>query len=115
MLRRESNERGEPFFFLMLAALLLGCTDIHNTNETQTGNEAENENESIMLNCTVKYVDLEGGFYGLICGDEKYYPINLPEEYRQDGLRVSVVARITNATTFAMWGTPVEVLEIRKV
>ena len=95
---------------LMLAVLLLGCAEVQTTTDDE-----ENGNGNLTLNCTVRYIELEGGFYGLICGDEKYYPINLPEEYRQDGLRVSVVARIANVTTFAMWGTPVEILEIRKV
>ena len=104
---------------LMLAALLLGCAgEVGEQATSGEGNGTEsfgNGNGNLTLNCTVRYIELEGGFYGLICGDEKYYPINLPEEYRQDGVRVSVVARIANVTTFAMWGTPVEILEIRKV
>jgi len=68
-----------------------------------------------VLDCTVRYVDLEGGFYGLVCGDEKYYPINLPEEYKQDGLRVVAVVKPVNVVTAVMWGTPVEVLAIHKI
>ena len=98
------------FLILVLAVLLLGCAEVQTTTDDE-----ENGNGNLTLNCTVRYVELEGGFYGLICGDEKYYPVNLPEEYRQDGLRVCVVARIANVTTFTMWGTPVEVLAIYKI
>lgn len=63
---------------------------------------------------TVKFIDLEGGFYGLI-GDhgERYNPINLNSEYKVDGLRVRFEAKILEDTaTIQMWGTPIEVIEV---
>lgn len=96
---------------LALALLAIGCV------QDQFQNQATNVNNSIKtiaLNCTVCYVDLEGGFYGLECGG-KYLPINLPDEYKQDGLRVSVVAKPANVTTIYMWGVPVEILEIQEL
>ena len=64
---------------------------------------------------TVKYIDLEGGFYGIITDKgEKLNPLNLPDEYKIDGLRVKFKARILrNVTTTQMWGTPVEIIEIK--
>lgn len=63
---------------------------------------------------TVKYINLEGGFYGIITDNgKKIYPINLPNEYKTDGLRVKFKARILRNVTTQMWGTPVEIIEIR--
>ncbi len=65
---------------------------------------------------TIKYISLEGGFYGII-GDrgDKYFPLNLPEEFRQDCLRVEFKAKIRkDVATIQMWGVPVELIEIKK-
>ena len=64
---------------------------------------------------TVKYIGLEGGFYGII-GDDggRYQPLNLPEEYRVDGLRIWFKAKIReDVATIYMWGTPIEILEVK--
>ena len=62
---------------------------------------------------TIRYVDLEGGFYGLIADDGATYdPTPLPDSLRKDGLRVRFRVQETKAMTTRMWGTPVEVLRI---
>jgi hypothetical protein len=63
---------------------------------------------------TVVYVRLEGGFYGIIGNDGKrYYPLNLPEEYRVDGLTVRFEGVLrSDVATFHMWGTPIELRNI---
>jgi len=72
--------------------------------------------DRISGNGTITYVDLEGGFYGIVADDgERYLPANLPEEYRQDNLRVKFVVEPTGETaTIQQWGTPVEIVEIEK-
>jgi len=66
---------------------------------------------------TVRYVELEGGFYGLVDDDStRYLPQNLAEEYRRDGLRVRFRAVEQDSTaTMQMWGTPVEILDILRL
>lgn len=63
---------------------------------------------------TVKYIELEGGFYGI--EDENgqtYYPINLTEDYKEDGLRIMFKYKArTDIMTTVMWGTPVEITAI---
>ncbi len=64
---------------------------------------------------TVKFIDLEGGFYGIMGDDSKNYdPINnLGQEFEKDGLRVNFEAKIrTDIATTRMWGTPVEIIKI---
>ncbi|BBL66991.1 putative hemolysin [Methanoculleus chikugoensis] len=74
----------------------------------------ETATDRVSGNGTVTYIDLEGGFYGIVADDgEHYLPTDLPAEYRQDGLRVVFVVDIMNETaTIQQWGTPVEVVEI---
>ncbi len=66
---------------------------------------------------TVRYIDLEGGFYGIETDDgASLDPVNLPQEYRKDGLRVKVrVERLEDQVSFRMWGTLVRVLEIERL
>lgn len=54
---------------------------------------------------TVVYVPLEGGFFGIV-GDSgvRYEPVNLPEEFCRDGLRVVFVAEYIEAASIHMWG-----------
>lgn len=66
---------------------------------------------------TVRWVELEGGFFGIVADDNtRYEPLNLPEAYQQDGLRVRLSARIRNdyASIF-MWGTIIEILDIQSL
>ena len=65
---------------------------------------------------TVVFMDLEGGFYGIESEDgERYFPINLPVIFREDGLRVAFDMRIrTDVMTTVMWGTTVEIIEIAR-
>lgn len=65
---------------------------------------------------TVRYIDLEGGFWGIVSDDGKHYdPINLAKEYQQEGLRVAVEAVVANRVGIHMWGTIVEIRTITKI
>jgi hypothetical protein len=61
----------------------------------------------IMGQGTVRYIKLEGGFWGIITDNgQKILPKNLPKEYRKDGLRLSFEAReIKGMMTIQQWGT----------
>lgn len=89
---------------LLLAVIACGCT------------AAGGEDDRISGNGTVMYVDLEGGFYGIVADDgERYLPADLPVEFRQDGLRVAFTAdRATGAATLQQWGTPVDIVSIKE-
>ncbi|MHC4956034.1 MAG: hypothetical protein ACYTGZ_19485 [Planctomycetota bacterium] len=60
----------------------------------------------ILFEGTVNWVDLEGGFWGILGDDgKKYDPVNLPGEFAVDGLRVVVAARVLeDGVHFHMWG-----------
>ncbi len=66
---------------------------------------------------TIRYIDLEGGFYGIIGEKQEHYdPLNLLEEYQQDNLRVEFKARLTpNQNSIHMWGKIIYILEIEQL
>jgi len=66
---------------------------------------------------TIQYVNLEGGFYGLIDRDSgtRYAPGAIPDSLRIDGLRVEYEVRVRDVMTIQMWGTPVEILHLEQV
>jgi hypothetical protein len=66
---------------------------------------------------TIQYVNLEGGFYGLIDRDSgtRYAPGAIPDSLRIDGLQVRYEVRVRDAMTIQMWGTPVEILHLEQV
>lgn len=74
------------------------------------------EREEPMISGTVRYLEVEGGFYGLISDDgTRYDPINLPAEYKKNGLRVKFAVREKkDVMSFHMWGKIVEVIKIEK-
>jgi inhibitor of cysteine peptidase len=66
---------------------------------------------------TIRHIDLEGGFYGLEADDgTRLDPVNLPEEFQKDGLRVKArVERLKDRVSFHMWGRLVRILEIERL
>jgi hypothetical protein len=70
--------------------------------------------EAISGTGTVKYIDLEGGFYGIVGDDNKQYePMNLEQTYQKDGLRVRFQAKIRQEmASIYMWGTIIEITRI---
>lgn len=66
---------------------------------------------------TVIFVNLEGGFYGII-GDDgtNYYPLQLDDQYKVDGLRVAFEYEpVKETVTIQMWGEPVNLIFIEEI
>lgn len=66
---------------------------------------------------TVRWLTVEGGFFA-IAGDDgtTYDPIDLPAEFRADGLRVRFRARVReDLGSYRMAGPIVEVLEVSRL
>lgn len=66
---------------------------------------------------TVTWVPLEGGFYGIIADDgTQYDPLNLPEKYLKDGLRIRFSAvEEPDVVSFHMWGTFITITGVTPV
>ena len=96
---------------LLIGLLMIGC------RSTQDPDDAPDPEDIISDTGTVRYIDLEGGFYGLIADDSTHYlPDSLDASFRQDGLRVRFRAQIReDVMTMQMWGRPVRILDIARL
>lgn len=96
---------------LLIAFLSLLC---FGTGCKTTVNKNEHSENIVNFTATVRYIDIEGGFWGLISSDgKKYEPRILDNKYLKDGLKVRVKARILKDTAgFRMWGKQVEIINI---
>ena len=68
----------------------------------------------IEIHGTVVFKEFEGGFYGIEAEDGSAYdPMNLPEPFKKDGLKVNVKARLRpDAMGFHMYGSIIEIMDI---
>jgi inhibitor of cysteine peptidase len=70
-----------------------------------------------MTTGTVTYINLEGGFFGIVADDGKeYLPLNLETKYQVDTLRVAFDHEIVkDVATIQQWGTPVNLTSIEEI
>ncbi|MGM0546045.1 MAG: hypothetical protein ACQEST_04920 [Bacteroidota bacterium] len=68
---------------IAISLLVTNCNDL----QSVTGNDIQIEGE-------VTYMNIEGGFWAIKGDDETYDPTNLPKEFQQEGLQVTVDAEI---------------------
>ena len=65
---------------------------------------------------TIVFNDFEGGFYGITVGDLKLDPVNLPDEFKIDGLEVQFLGRMfPHTSSFHMWGITFYIIDIERV
>ena len=87
--------------------------------EEELGIKGESEKAMITdgILGTVTYLELEGGFYGIVGEDgNNYLPLNLEEEFKQDSLQVRFTyERREGVMTIAMWGQAVDITAIERV
>lgn len=66
---------------------------------------------------TVRHVELEGGFFGIV--DEqgnRFDPVNLPQRFEKDGLRVKFrMTKLPDQISFHMWGALVKITKIEQL
>jgi len=122
-LKADKNSSGIPILFLSaldeLEDKVKGFTSVIASQCSSPTKPVIPNSTSDIIQITgiVRYLQLEGGFYGIIGDDgEKYKPMNLEPQYEVDGLKVKVQARIVKGVAgIHMWGKSVEVLEIEKI
>lgn len=71
--------------------------------------------QSITIVGTIQYVELEGGFFGIVTEEgAKYFPQYLAPDFKVDGLSVRVDAMLEEQVIgIQMWGVPIRILSIR--
>jgi hypothetical protein len=101
------QKKGHPLNFLLLGVILLSTIAVTGCIEK----------ELRIATGVIKYIDIEGGFYGIFSNNgQKYEPLNLPSEFKQDGLNIRFTFRVTrNIMGFHMWGKLIYINEIEIV
>lgn len=100
-------------FLLILSGIGAACA----SSEVPPPNDVSDESDIVIEGTgTIRYVDLEGGFYGIVDEDgAQYDPINLDDAYKEDGLRVHFLAETRDdVMSVRMWGTVVEIIAIER-
>ncbi len=123
MRNRQSPLRLAGMLVMMMSGLLiLGCTSQEAESESQQVNEVNSASEdnsemksNSVITATVTYIDLEGGFFGLVTEEgDKYLPMNLMPEHRKEGTVLSFKAKQLKAlATIQQWGTPIELVDAK--
>ncbi len=109
-------KRKKSFFLLFL--LLLQFSFFHSCASTidKKSEEIARRGDIIEGTGTIRFIDLEGGFYGIVTHDSRYMPIELPPEFEIDGLRVKFKAEIReDLVSIHMWGILIELIYIDKI
>jgi hypothetical protein len=64
----------------------------------------------------VQFLNLEGGFYGIITDSgKKILPMNMVKEFAQHGAIVRIKGKVKNVMTIQQWGTPFTITEIELI
>jgi hypothetical protein len=64
----------------------------------------------------VQFLNLEGGFYGIITDSgKKILPMNMTKEFAQNGAIVRIKGEVKNVMTIQQWGTPFTITEIELI
>jgi hypothetical protein len=110
-------------FFSMLVCVFLvyGCNVGPNSRQgiqppAPDGHEEKGSSptDTVEIIGTLIYVNLEGGFFA-IQGDDgnKYNPINLPDAFKKDGMKVKALVRPQpDAMSLHMFGLIIEIIDI---
>jgi len=88
-----------------LADLVLYCRHAVNDEQAEINEKG-----------TVTYLGFEGGFFGIVGDDGKHYdPMDMPQEFKVDGLRVRFTVNFTDFCSYHMWGYIIRLVSIERL
>jgi len=78
---------------------------------------SKNDSDTVHIEGTVKFIDLEGGFWGIVGSDGKNYePVTLATKYQTDGQPVKVKAEMLNdQSSVHQWGTLIKIISVEVI
>ena len=93
-----------------------------NSNEEAAGHKMDDLKENLKDELSgwqrgrVQFLNLEGGFYGIITDSgRKILPMNMAQEFAQNGAIVRIKGKVKNVMTIQQWGTPFTITEIELI
>jgi len=105
---------------IALAVILAGCMPFENKGAPRSGQPAAAQNASLsqtdtfVLQGIVVKKDLEGGFFAIVGDDGRIYePLNLPEAFKSNGVRIKATVRVRDDVgSIHMVGDIVDIVDI---
>lgn len=97
-------------FLVLLLLLLSGCDFLFDGGTclepwVAPASTAKVLGDVVTFEATVVFLDVDGGFWGLLASDDvPYEPVTLPPSYQIDGREVLVEGRVFATTTPHGWG-----------
>ena len=98
-------------------AIKLVATPV-NANEELKGHKMNDAKDDLSnwQRGRVQFLNLEGGFYGIITDSgRKILPMNMAQEFAQNGAIVRIKGKVKNVMTIQQWGTPFTITEIELI
>ena len=97
----------------LLLSMLAGCGGGGGNAGTTFTTASSPQDPTLQIPGTVKFVAIEGGFYG-IKGDDgtAYEPTNLPANFQNDGERIRFSFKPVSGHSVHQWGQLVEITSI---
>ena len=100
---------------ILSGCMLFGNQSTARSEQTAAAtNELRSRTDTFMLQGTVVKNDLEGGFFAIEGDDGKTYePLNLPEAFKTDGMRIKATVRLRDDVgSIHMVGDIIEIEDI---
>lgn len=105
-------------FTLVLSVGLMACSSADTADESSaTSPPSETSAQTVEGTGTIRFLEFEGGFYGIIADDStRYDPGRLDTAFQEDGLRVrfELTPREDMMTT-RQWGTAADLHSIERI
>lgn len=99
----------------MLVVGLSSCAESGTSGWVVLEPEPSASGEPLQIVGTVHYLDLEGGLFVIRdAGGVQYNPVNLPDDFRQDGMSIEAEAyRRNDMVSIGMVGPLIELIRVR--
>ena len=99
-----------PFLFVIQACNALSTEEV-------TPVMKSNKQETQWRTGTIKFMEFEGGFFGIVTDEgDKLLPMNLAKEFQQIGAKVKIQGQlVTDMMTIQQWGTPFKITKIELI
>ena len=109
-------QRTRPIALIALLAIAPGCGNDLDELDPIDPSEIE-AGETFQFDGIVDFVDVEGGCWSILAdGNTRFEPINLPEPFQKDDLRVRVSAKLrSDLGSFCQVGWIMEIVSIERL
>lgn len=101
---------------VFITSVLISCQLKSEQSKNKISSEQSGVKE-VSFTATVKYIKVEGGFYGLLTKEgQRWLPMNLKNEFKKHGAVVKIKGHgIKDMMTIQQWGKPFSITDIQLI